>query len=114
MKKSILLIIVCILLPISLSAGNINPINKSKISIWLNKNLNYPASSIENREEGIVYVSFTVTENGKSENVKIKEGISNELDSEALKAVINMPLISLFDIENPNKEYVLPIKFTLK
>ena len=110
MKKIAIMIILGLCLPLTSMAGNVKP----NIFEWLNKNLIYPTTAVENKEAGTVYVSFIVTENGKAENVIIEHGISNALNEAALKAVNNMPLTELYNTENPEYVYVLPIRFTLK
>jgi TonB family protein len=114
MNKSILIMIVAIFLPMSLMAGNVKPTKTTKVMGWLAENLKYPKAAAEDRVEGTVYVSFTVNENGQSENVKIEEGLSPEINSEALKAVSNMPMIELYTAESPDKKYILPIKFSVQ
>lgn len=94
-------------------AGNVNP-KKVSFTEWINKNIIYPTQAIKNHEEGIVYVSFTISENGQAENVIIEEGISSALNAEAITIVSNMPLQQLYAKNDSGKTFILPIKFTLK
>lgn len=114
MKKLIIIIVCGILLPSISIAGNGEPKGAKNVFEWLNKNLNYPSEAIENHEEGIVYVSFTITNNGNAENIKVVDGISITLNNEAINAVKKMPLEEMYSKENPEKVYILPIKFVLK
>lgn len=111
MKKLILILVLCA--PLMSVAGNIKPV-KSNFNEWVNNNITYPTQAIKNHEEGIVYVSFTISENGEAKNVVIEEGISLALNAEALAAVTNMPLKAMFVKSDPTKTFILPIKFTLK
>ena len=111
MKKLVLVLVLS--LPLMVSAENGNPIRKN-FSNWINNNIVYPSESIKNHEEGVVYVSFTISENGQAENVSIEEGISFALNKEALLMVNTMPLTAMYEKNDPTKMYILPIKFTLK
>ena len=111
MRKLILILVLCA--PLMSVAGNVNPV-KSNFADWINKNITYPTQAIVNHEEGIVYVSFTIAENGQAENIVVEEGISSALNEEAVTAVSNMPLKSKYDENDKAKTFILPIKFTLK
>ena len=88
--------------------------NKTNALEWLSENLSYPENAIENNEEGIVYVAFTISSEGRAENIEIEEGCSKALNQEATRAIESMPLFEMFSVDNPQKTYILPIKFTLK
>jgi TonB family protein len=111
MKKLILVLVLC--LPLIVTAGNINPI-KVSFSEWIKKNIVYPNQAIKNREEGIVYVSFTISETGTAQNVCVEEGVSITLNEEALTVFNNMPLASMYVANEPEKRFIVPIKFILK
>ncbi len=113
MKKLILIIAIVISLPSLANSDKGEPTFGSNISKWISANLSYPSQAIEKQEEGTVYVSFSVSENGEAENVQIEDGISETLNDEAIKAVKSMPLNGLFSTDNPDKVYILPIKFIL-
>lgn len=85
----------------------------TKVSSWVNKNVTYPKSAIENREEGIVYVSFQVVE-GEIETVEVVGGVSEHLDAEALRILNSVPVSELGNAISEDKSYILPIKFVLK
>lgn len=85
----------------------------TKVSKWVNKHLQYPESAIQNNEEGIVYVAFSVVE-GEIQEVEVVGSVSNELDQEALKAVNSVPVSELGGTIAEDKSYILPIKFALK
>lgn len=83
---------------------------------YLARRIKYPVKSLENREEGVVYVSFVVDCSGKVVNARIAKGASALLDKEALRIVNEMP------VWKPGKQrgkavkvqYILPIEFKLK
>lgn len=64
---------------------------KKELQRYLDANLNYPAKAKSAKKEGIVYVSFTVDENGKIENSKVVRSIGYGCDEEALRVVEEMP-----------------------
>ncbi len=111
MRKLMLVLVLC--LPLMAIAGNGKSV-KLSFTEWIKKNIVYPAQAVKNHEEGIVYVSFTISENGQAELVTIESGISPALDAEAILAVNTMPLKSMYIASEPNKNYILPIKFSLK
>ena len=58
---------------------------------YVQQNIKYPQSAIDNDVEGKVTVNFVVDANGKIKNAKVVKGISPELDAEALRVVENAP-----------------------
>ena len=84
MKKLGLILVICLSWSNLSIAETIKPVLKSKISEWINTHLSYPESARLNKEEGIVYVSFELSKNGNVIKVKIEQGISPSLNSEAL------------------------------
>ena len=83
---------------------------------YIQKNIEYPQSAIDNEEQGRVLVNFVVDASGKIRNAKVVKGVSAALDAEALRVVNNAP-----DWE-PAKEagktvpvtYSVPVVFTLR
>lgn len=85
----------------------------TKVSSWVNNNVKYPKSAIENKEEGIVYVAFQVVE-GEIQTVEVVGGVSEILDAEALRILNSVPVSELGNAIAEDKSYILPIKFVLK
>ncbi len=87
-----------------------------EIGKFLGKNIQYPQRAKEANVEGIVYVQFTVDQNGNVKDVKIIRGIGFGCDEEAVRVVNKLPKFS------PGKQrgrpvqvqYTLPINFKLK
>ncbi|WP_439880489.1 energy transducer TonB [Pontibacter sp. MBLB2868] len=83
---------------------------------YLSKKINYPAMAQRQGIEGLVVVSFIVSETGKIRDVEVIKGLGSGTDEEALRVVRNMP------DWKPGKQnsrkvpvrYTLPIRFSLK
>lgn len=58
---------------------------------YIQQNVKYPQSALENEEQGRVTVNFIVDENGKIKNAKVVKGVSEALDAEALRVINNAP-----------------------
>lgn len=58
---------------------------------YINENVAYPESAIDNEEEGKVYVQFVVEANGSISKVKVAKGISTDLDAESKRIIKSMP-----------------------
>lgn len=83
---------------------------------YLGKNLRYPTKSVENYEEGTVYVSFIIDTTGEVKSPTIVQSVSPDLDAEALRIVRAMPKWKPGMQRNkPVKVlYTLPIDFKLQ
>ncbi|HTO16910.1 MAG TPA: energy transducer TonB [Edaphocola sp.] len=64
---------------------------KQELQRYLDSNLKYPAKAKAAKGQGVVYVSFTVLEDGKVTNAKIVRSIGMGCDEEALRLVEEMP-----------------------
>jgi len=58
---------------------------------YIQQNIKYPQSALENEEQGRVTVNFVVDQNGKIQNAKVVKGVSPALDAEALRVINNAP-----------------------
>lgn len=58
---------------------------------YVQENIKYPQSAIDNDVEGKVTVNFVVDANGKIRNAKVVKGVDPELDAEALRVVNSAP-----------------------
>lgn len=54
------------------------------MSGWISTNISYQKSTAENREEGAVYVAFSIASNGTIESCEIAAGVSENSDAVAL------------------------------
>lgn len=57
---------------------------------FIAQNTKYPVSALENNIEGSVKLSFVVDTNGQVINVKVVEGVSPDLDSEAVRVISSL------------------------
>ena len=51
----------------------------------------YPLKAIKQKINGVVILSFDVNKQGEVDNIQVERGVNPMLDSEAIKAVSNMP-----------------------
>jgi len=83
---------------------------------YLGRLQKYPDMEADAGIQGKVYVEFVVEKDGRVTDVKLKKGVSDGLDKEAMRLVKAMPAW------NPGKmngkavkcRFVLPVKFTLR
>jgi periplasmic protein TonB len=88
---------------------------ESKFSQYVHKNIRYPEDAIENKKEGIVILEFTITHEGKVEQVEVIDGIYPSIDKEAVRVVSNSPDWSP-GIQNGKPvdvRFVFPVVFSL-
>ena len=83
---------------------------------YVQKNVKYPQSAIDNGESGKVTVNFVVDANGKIKNAKVVKGVSEALDAEALRVVQNAPdwTPAKQGGKNVPVTYSIPVTFALK
>ena len=87
----------------------------AKMNEYLGKNIIYPEYAVNNNIEGRVIVEFIVNTDGTITSTKVKRGVHESLDNEALRVVKSMPKWK------PGKNdgklirvmYTLPINFNL-
>jgi TonB family protein len=58
---------------------------------YLSESIVYPESALINNEQGRVMVSFIVNEDGSISDVAVADGVSQDLDKEAVRVVMAMP-----------------------
>ena len=83
---------------------------------WMQENILYPEISMENGDQGRVYLKFVVERDGTITNVEIMKGTTKELDNEAKRIVRNMPKWNPGE-SSGNKvrsSFTLPINFELQ
>jgi len=88
------------------------------LSDYINKNLNYSQTDIDNGVSGTIHVSFVVDEHGKVINPQVMDGknLNNELNEETLKMFKNMPLWKpgLVNGKKVKTRLELPVSFQLE
>lgn len=93
------------------------PGGEEALFAFLEENIKYPQSAIDNNVEGTVWIRFEVRKNGKIRDAEILRGIGSGCDEEALRVVQLMPTWIPGKDEEGNVTamlFMLPIKFTLK
>ncbi len=82
---------------------------------YLSKNTKYPKREKEIGVEGVVYVEFVVGKKGEITDVKIKKGVNEALDAEAIRVIKAMPnwLPGKQNGRVVKVRYVMPISFKL-
>ncbi len=100
----------------SVKSDGVNPISTTKkLHGWITQNISYPKVAAENNEQGTVYVSFSISENGIIENLAIAHGATESLNASALEVVSKMPVADLVSSsEKFDTTYIVPIKFVIK
>ena len=63
----------------------------NEFSRWINSQLVYPEAAKRVGIQGKVMVSFTITESGKVDNVKVVKGVHPLLDAEAVRVISRSP-----------------------
>jgi protein TonB len=88
------------------------------LSDYINKNLTYPQTAIDNGITGTIHISFVVDEHGKVLNPQVTDSknLSNDLNEETLKMFNNMPLWKpgLVRGKNVKTRSELPVSFQLE
>lgn len=81
----------------------------------INKTIKYPQMALQTGIEGKVYVEFIVDTNGDITNVKIKRGVHEDLDAEAIRAVKAMPkMVPGKQLDKAvNVRYTIPVHFKI-
>ncbi len=81
----------------------------------INKKIKYPEMALATGIEGKVYVEFVVDKEGEITNVKIKRGVHEDLDAEALRAVKSLPkMVPGKQLDKPvNVRYTIPVHFKI-
>ena len=83
---------------------------------FINRNLFYPKSAIDDNYEGKVFTKFTVNEEGKVGNIEILRGVRYDLDSACLHVVSIFPRWNPFKFPGNEKvliQFLLPVTFSL-
>lgn len=83
---------------------------------YVQKNLKYPQSALENGDAGRVIVSFVVDTEGKVRDAKVLRGVTEALDAEALRVISNSPdwTPAKQDGKNVAVTYSIPVTFAIK
>ena len=77
--------------------------------------LQYPATAMQNRVEGRVFVTFTVNPQGAVKDIEVNKGLGSGLDEEAVRAVGTLPkfIPGKQSGQAVNVSFTLPVTFKL-
>lgn len=82
---------------------------------YLQQAIHYPDQAVKDSVGGRVYVEFIVGSNGKVRDAKIRRGVRKDLDAEAVRAVMAMPVWSPGRLAGKPvaTRFTLPVNFTM-
>ncbi len=89
----------------------------NEFSQWVNSQLKYPQTAINDKVQGRITMRFTVDTDGSVKDVKILKGVREDLDEEALKVVAASPKWEPGKDQEGNKvpvTFVFPVIFQLR
>ncbi len=78
------------------------PGGESKLENYIEKNIKYPLNAIETNKEGIIWVSFNISPEGKIININIDDYFDSECKDEIIRVLKNAPSYLPYDPNNPN------------
>lgn len=92
------------------------PGGDQKLLEFMAKNTKYPPLARENNQQGVVVVTFLISETGAIENARILRSVSKELDNETLRIVGMLPPFEPGEIDGQRVavQYNLPFRFSLR
>lgn len=92
------------------------PGGMEELAAFVNWNIDYPRSAIEDEIQGTVLLEFTVDTNGRIINAKIKNSVRRDLDNECLSMLKRMPVWVQGQLNGKAVavKFFWPIKFVLK
>ena len=87
-----------------------------KLISYISRNLNYPLAAREQGIEGVVVLSFVITDHGRVEQVKVLRDIGGGCGEEARRIISEMPhwQPAIHKGDSVYTQFTLPITFGLK
>ena len=82
---------------------------------YLDEHIEYPYEALQERRDGTVRISFVVGKDGSVSDVEVAEGVSDDLDEAAIKAMEGMPkwLPGMMGGRAVSVKYQIPVVFVL-
>lgn len=83
---------------------------------YLGQSIRYPAESLKRHREGKVLIQFIINEAGELRDIRLRKGVSPELDAEALRVVRLLPRWEPGRVngEPVPVQYTVPITFDIR
>jgi protein TonB len=90
--------------------------SEREIHDFIAKNLYYPSSAVENGIQGKISLAFTITLDGRVENVVVKKGVDISLDKEAVRVIRKLKFNGAPIVNGQPKEVCVtfPLAFKLE
>jgi TonB family protein len=85
--------------------------------MFMAQNIRYPAKSREANIQGTIYIGFVVEKNGVLTNFKLKRGISEDCDAEAMRVLKLMSgnwEAGVLNGQKVRQAFTIPVKFKLE
>lgn len=67
------------------------PGGMSAMRTFVVNNLKYPSDAMQKNIQGKVFIEFVIEKNGKLSNIKVRRGVYESLDKEAVRVIQIMP-----------------------
>lgn len=92
------------------------PGGKNALNQFIMDNVRYPSKAQEKGDDGTVYVEFMVSNTGQLSNIRVRRGVSKELDAEALRIIQLMPNWIPGELKGQpvDVRFTIPINFRLE
>lgn len=92
------------------------PGGEGELFTFMGKNTIYPMSAADDGISGTVYLTFQVDTDGSLKNIRVSQGVREDLDNAAIKMVNKMPLWipAMKDGQSVQMQYELPVRFTMR
>lgn len=124
MVKRLFFVILTILLQINIFGQNeaelivvveTPPVFDGDLEDFINKNIEYPLSAIQDSIEGVVFVSFYIDTLGYTFNHHIQKGVRADLNEEALRVTKLVKFVSAAKQRGKAiiVNYIVPVRFSL-
>ena len=83
---------------------------------YFKKNIKYPAEAVKDSVEGVLTVSFIVTESGTPEKIEVSQSLGQAFDQVAIELIRNMPewKPAMLNGKPVKSRISLPVTFELK
>lgn len=92
-----------------------SPTGMQAMFAFLEKNINYSSTAVEEKIQGDVIIDFTVTPKGVVANSRITKGLHPDIDKEVLETLKRMPVLELSekDRQKFDTDYKVTMNFAL-
>jgi len=91
------------------------PGGESAYNAFIKRTLHYPLNARRNHTQETVFLSFVIEKDGHLTNVQVVQGVSNNLNREALRVIKSYPKWkpAIYKGHPVRIRYYMPVRFTL-